>query len=119
MKARKLTQTGDYVFGNNKQDYVDGPNAVAIAIRSKVLLFYGEWWENLGVGIPMFQSILGQVNKENIKNSLQLLVSDRIKEVPEVAAVNIVLVDIVERTITTNINVTTTDNEQVQLEVIF
>lgn len=119
MKCRKLSNDGDYVFGNNSQDYLDSPYSVAIAIKTKILLFYGEWWENLGSGIPMFQSILGQANKENIKNSLQMLLMDRIKEVPEVSAVNSVSITIVERAISVEINVTTTSGEQVEVEVNF
>jgi hypothetical protein len=33
--------------------------AVAQAIQTRLLLFQGEWWENLSAGTPMFQSILG------------------------------------------------------------
>lgn len=119
MKNRKLSPSGDYVFGNNNQDYVEGSTAVAIAIKTKILLFYGEWWEDLGTGIPMFQSIIGQVNKESIKNSLQMLLIDRIKEVPEVSSVNLVSISVVDRTISTEINVTTTSGEQAEVEVVF
>ena len=81
MKYRKQTSTGDYVFGNNKNDYVAGNLAVAYAIKSKILLFYGEWWEDIGIGIPMFQSIIGQGRSEALKNSAQMLISERIKEI--------------------------------------
>ena len=119
MKARKLSVDGDYSFGNNKQDYATGSEAVAEAIRSKVLLFYGEWWENLGSGIPMFQSIIGQVNKENVKNSMQLLLAERIMEVPKVTSVNSVVVTLDGRTATASINVSTASSEKVELEVRF
>ena len=33
--------------------------AVAQAIQTRLLLFEGEWWENLAEGTPMFQQILG------------------------------------------------------------
>ena len=33
--------------------------AVAQAIQTRLMLFQGEWWENLNEGTPMFQQILG------------------------------------------------------------
>lgn len=88
MKARKLDSNYDYVFGNNSQDYVDGAEAVAIAVRTKVLLFYKEWWEDRSLGIPMFESIMGQVNKNNIRMAAISLITKRILEVPEVKKVD-------------------------------
>lgn len=88
MKARKLDSNYDYVFGNNSQDYVDGAEAVAIAVRTKVLLFYKEWWEDRSIGIPMFESIMGQVNKNNIRMAAISLITKRILEVPEVKKVD-------------------------------
>ena len=117
MKYRKLTESGDYSFGNNKQDYITDKYAVAQAIKTKILLFYGEWWEDLGLGIPMFQSILGQTKPSLISNSLQLLVSERIKDVPFIRTVDIVNVSIYNRTIRMEIKVTTTGGESVEVEV--
>ena len=37
MIYRNKTDNGDYCFGNNKQDYVSGSDAVALAIKSKIL----------------------------------------------------------------------------------
>ena len=88
MKARKLDSNYDYVFGNNSQDYVDGAEAVAIAVRTKVLLFYKEWWEDRSICIPMFESIMGQVSKNNIRMAAISLITKRILEVPEVKKVD-------------------------------
>ena len=84
MKYRRQDENGDYVFGHNKNDYVSGNLAVGYAIKSKILLFYGEWWEDIGIGIPMFQSIMGQGKSSALKNSVQMLLSDRIKEIDEI-----------------------------------
>ena len=85
MRCRKLVDN-DYSFGNNKLDYIDGAESIAQQIKTKILLFYGEWWENIGIGIPMFQSIIGQVNNENAKQSASLLIEKRIREVEGVTA---------------------------------
>ena len=118
MKYRRKTETGDYSFGYNQNDYVSGNLAVGYAIKSKILLFYGEWWEDLGVGIPMFQSIIGQGRSDALKNSIQQLVADRIVEIDEVAAVNNIEVTFVDRKLQMSVSVTTTDNELVETEVV-
>ena len=117
MKYRRFDENGDYSFGHNKNDYVSGNLAVGYAIKSKILLFYGEWWEDLGIGIPMFQSIIGQSRSEALKNSMQQMLSDRIKEVSEVAAVNKVEIDMTGRTMICSVSVTTNSNEVVETEV--
>ena len=118
MKYRRQDENGDYVFGHNKNDYVQGKLAIAYAIKSKILLFYGEWWEDIGIGIPMFQSIIGQGRSEALKNSAQMLISDRIKEIEEVAAINKVNILFVKRTMEVQISVTTTNKEVVEVEVV-
>lgn len=116
MKYRKLSNN-DYSFGYGKSCFVDGNQAIAYAIKSKILLFYGEWWEDLGTGIPMFQSIIGQGKSDVLKNSIQQLISDRIKEIDEVVAVNNVEVAFDKRTVKLNVSVTTKDNSIVEQEV--
>lgn len=121
MKYRKLTSTGDYSFGSGGNDYADGNEAVAQAIKTKLLLFYGDWWENLGEGIPMFQSVLGQTNPDTIKSSLSMLVEQRIMEVQEVDNVKNIEIDYdrKNRTISMEVDVTTTSGEIVNVEVSF
>ena len=117
MKYRKQTPTGDYSFGNNNQDFVSGQKAIAQAIKTKILLFYGEWWEDISEGIPMFQSIVGQTNKSNVANALELLLNERVLEVPGVEVVNEITATIDGRTISIYIWCTTENNEQVEVEV--
>ena len=121
MKYRKLTSTGDYSFGSGSNNYADGNEAVAQAIKTKVLLFYGEWWENLGDGIPMFQSVLGQTNPDTIRSSLSMLVEQRIMEVQEVDSVKNIKIDYdrKNRTISMEVDVATTNGEIVNVEVSF
>ena len=118
MKYRRLSKDGDYSFGANMSDYVSGNYAVGYAIKSKVLLFYGEWWEDIGIGIPMFQSIIGQGRSQALKNSVQQLLINRIMEIDEVAVVNKVNVVFSGRTMQVSISATTTSDEIVEQEVI-
>lgn len=121
MKYRKLTNDGDYSFGGNSSDYVQGADAIGYAVRTKLLLFYQEWWEDLGQGIPMFQSILGQVNPELIRNSLTKLVEERILEVEGTNSVQNLEINIdkTKRTISMSCTVETESEETVEVEVMF
>lgn len=59
MKYRRLTQDGDYSFGGGMQSFATDAEAVAQAIKTRLLLLYGEWWEDQSIGLPLFQHILG------------------------------------------------------------
>ena len=119
MKYRRLTENGDYSFGAGQNDYIDGDEAIGQAIKTKILLFYQEWWEDLGLGIPMFQSFIGQTNLETVKNSLSMVIEERINEVQGVKSVkNVeVIVDKSSRSISMEIDVVTSSNTEVKVEV--
>lgn len=118
MKYRKLDKNGDYSFGNNKFDYASYPNSVALAIRGKLLLFYGEWWEDIGIGIPMFQSFLGQVNRPSLIGGLQRLLEKRVMEVPGVKSVSEIIVkENNKRTYNISIKCILLDEQEISVEV--
>lgn len=61
--------------------------AVTQAIETRLLLFAGEWWEDLNEGTPMFQSILGaSANPKNLQ-AMNLILSQRIQSTPFVSSV--------------------------------
>lgn len=117
MKYRKLTN-GDYSFGGNIANFVTDEEAVAQAIKTKILLFYGEWWEDVTIGIPMFQSILGQANREGASLALRTLVEKRLMEVPEVQNLQDVKLSYDERTVTLSVSVLLTSGETIEVEVL-
>jgi len=58
---RRQDANGDYVAGSSGMgDFLTDLAATAQAIRTWLLLLYGEWWENQNMGFPLWQSILGQ-----------------------------------------------------------
>ena len=93
------TPTIQYLQLDADYDPIFDPNAnltdtyaVAQAIETRLKLFFGEWWENLGLGLPVFQSILGQLGSPQGLTAMQLAVQQNIAGGPYVTGVSNVAV---------------------------
>lgn len=74
MTYRALDSNGDYTFGQgSSQGFLTGTEAVAQAIKTRLFLFYGEWFLDTSDGLQMWQKILGTsgTNKKIVDNILQ------------------------------------------------
>ncbi len=59
MRYRKMDANDDYTFGRRNEFYT-GVEAVAQAVKTRLRLLLGEWWENVEDGTPLFQEVMGQ-----------------------------------------------------------
>jgi hypothetical protein len=92
ISIRQLDSNHDPIYGNGQNNFINDIDAVAQIIQTSLLLFQGEWWADLGDGLPLFQSILGSNNGKN-SDAIALLIQDVILGVPFVTGVeNIVSV---------------------------
>ena len=80
MKYRKLDTDGDMTFGQGKFNYLTDLEAIGQAIKTKLLLLKGEWWEDIEDGTPLFQSIFSQKSEAG-RNAVDLILKTRILEV--------------------------------------
>lgn len=72
MRYRKLSPSGDYVFGNSLLDfYIDTPDAVAQSVKTRLQLWLGEWFLNTDEGTPYMQGVIGKYNKETADTTIQ------------------------------------------------
>jgi len=78
MKNRKMTPSGDYTFGNSTNGFYTDAVAIAQAIKTRLGLIEGEWWENALLGIPLFTNILGQPGTDDVLESVRLIIIDEI-----------------------------------------
>ena len=78
MKYRRLDENWDYVFGHGKTDYLTGREAVGQAVKSRLLLLYGEWWEDLEDGLPLFERILASSGSDANKKAVDIIFARRI-----------------------------------------
>ncbi|MDK4216364.1 hypothetical protein [Pantoea agglomerans] len=65
MKYRREDENGDYTFGQGDNTWlINSPEAVAQAVKTRFLLWYGQWFLNTTEGTPWLQSVLGKQNPE-------------------------------------------------------
>ncbi len=87
MKYRKLDSNGDYVFGQNEDDFLTDAPAVAQAVKTRLKLMLGEWWEQTDDGVPYLESILGQFSNEQTQAAAQYLITKCVLDTPGVQSI--------------------------------
>lgn len=72
MRYRKLSDSGDYTFGNGQADfYRDVPAAVGQAVQTRLRLWLGEWFLDIEAGTLYMQSVLGKHSLEAADRTIQ------------------------------------------------
>lgn len=72
LSYRKLDANGDYVFGQNSGNfYVNSPDAVAQAVKTRLALSQGEWFLDISKGTPYNSQILGAGTVGIYDNAIQ------------------------------------------------
>jgi hypothetical protein len=84
LKYRKLSSTGDYLFGFGNNCFYTDADAVGQAISTKLNMFQGDCWLNLDDGLPFFQEIAGSRDKD----AIDLLIQTRIYDAPDVSSIS-------------------------------
>ena len=75
--VRRLNQNHDPVYGGGRADFLTDIQAVAQIIETSLLLFQGELWNALDIGLPLFQQIVSQV-ENNRQQVVALLIQQTI-----------------------------------------
>jgi len=75
MRYRKEDASGDYSFGNQSADFwIDTPEGVAQADKTRLALFTGEWFVDTSDGTPWRTEVLGKYTQQ----SYDAVIKDRI-----------------------------------------
>jgi hypothetical protein len=113
MKYRRLTDDGDYTFGFGNNCFLSGTDAVAQAIETKLKMFKGDYWEDLSEGLPFFDQIAGNSDK----NAIDSLIESRILAVPGVSSISSITSSMANRKYMATITVVTTYGTTVEVSV--
>lgn len=95
MASTATTATIQYLQLDANNDPIFDPSAnltdaeaVNQAILTRLRLFLGEWWEDVNLGLPVFQSILGQLGSSQGLAAMTLAVQQNIEGGPYVTSVD-------------------------------
>ncbi|WP_172513496.1 hypothetical protein [Enterobacter roggenkampii] len=85
MRYRREDDDGDYTFARGDDTWlINSPEAVAQAIKTRFLLWYGQWFLDTTAGTPWIQSVLGK-QKPEIYN---MAIRQRILDTPGVDSIS-------------------------------
>jgi hypothetical protein len=62
--------------------------AVRQAILTRLKLFLGEWWEDLTIGLPVFQSMLGKLASKSCQAAIQAAIQTCVLGTPYVTGIS-------------------------------
>jgi hypothetical protein len=85
-------QTWEPLQGNGQNNFLTDGAAVAQIIAQRLKMFQGDWWEDLGDGLPMFQQILGGSGTQRDIELVTQLIASRITGTVFVTSINTVTV---------------------------
>lgn len=96
MRLRKQTASGDYIFGHNAADFWHNQiEGVAQAVKTRLLLYAGEWFldRNEGTpwgGFPLDPAVVrqGQILGEHTRLSRDVALQRRVLGTPGVSLIN-------------------------------
>lgn len=104
MRYRALTATGDYQFGKSRLDFlVDSPEAVAQAVRTRLLLLRGEWFLDVTEGTPYSTAVLGT----GTRDTFDVAIRDRILGTQGVTAIAAYQSAVLDRKLSINATIDT------------
>lgn len=117
MQYRRLDENGDMLPATTMYPPLKDAEAVGAAIRSRLLSFRGEWWEDPDDGLP-FEMLFGRITDED-RIVADALLRERIGETEGVNGVLELVIndDAPSRTRTIRVTVETIYGENVTVEV--
>lgn len=84
MRYRKLDASDDYSFGRGRGDFwIDCPDAVAQAVKTRLRLWQREWFLDLTAGTPYATKVLGR----NTSGTRDPAIRARVLTTPGVASI--------------------------------
>ena len=67
MLTRPVGTNGDMIPIAYSNQMIEGGEAVAQIVKQRLLLYFGEWWENENIGFRIPQFLIEGVRQENLQ----------------------------------------------------
>jgi hypothetical protein len=77
----------DPIEGPNGPVFLSNLDAVAQIIYTTLRLLLGEWWQNLTIGLPLFQSLIGSTGAPASQAGVMLIIQQTILGCPYVTQI--------------------------------
>ena len=84
MVQQNAQPANDPIEGPNGPVFLTDIDAVAQIIYTTLRLLLGEWWENLTIGFPLFQSLIGSSGSPTNQAGVMLIIQQTILSCPYV-----------------------------------
>ena len=85
--VQQLDSNWDPIEGPNGPVFLSDLDAVAQIIATTLKLLLGEWWENLVIGFPLFQSLIGSSGAPANQAGVMLIIQQTILGCPYVTQI--------------------------------
>lgn len=82
--VQALDANNDPIEGPNGPVFLSDIQAVAQIISTTLRLLEGEWWEDLTIGFPLFQSLIGSSGSPQNQTASQIIIQNTIRSCPYV-----------------------------------
>jgi hypothetical protein len=85
--VQKLGPNNDPVEQNGASVFLTDIDAVAQIILTRLRLLLGEWWEDLSIGFPLFQSLIATSGSSQNQKTVMALIQQTITTSPFVLGI--------------------------------
>jgi hypothetical protein len=82
--TQQLDENNDPIESPNGPVFIQDLDAVAQIIMTTLRFLMGEWWENLTIGFPLFQDLIGSADTAQGMTAAQLIIQNAILACPYV-----------------------------------
>ena len=80
MKQRPVDPSGDVLPVLHISDMTQSAGAIALLVKNRLSLLYGEWWENSGLGFPVLRSLEESRLSETDIRSFSSMITEYIRQ---------------------------------------
>ena len=87
MVQQNAQPQNDPIEGANGPVFLSDRDAVAQIIYTTLRFLLGEWWENLTIGFPLFQSLIGSSGAPTNQQGVMLIIQQTILSCPYVVQI--------------------------------